>query len=36
MSSQEKGSFNKTRFWLLKNPCNARTDAMEPLSMLVR
>lgn len=36
LSGNEKASFKKTRFLLLKNPWNLRTDERERLSTLVR
>jgi transposase len=36
LSGQEKTSFKRTRFLLLKNPWNLRTDERERLSTLVR
>ena len=36
LSGTEKASFKKTRFLLLKNPWNLRTDERERLSTLVR
>ena len=36
LSSQEKTSFKRTRFLLLKNPWNLRTEERERLSTLVR
>ena len=36
LSGTEKASFKKTRFLLLKNPWNLRTDEKERLSTLVR
>jgi len=36
LSGQEKAFFKRTRFLLLKNPWNLRTDERERLSTLVR